>query len=125
MWKLKTNMGIALSLFLAMRDVVQSPKVHPIVKRLILERHNKAKNLTAWNINQLLTYITNSEMTHGRLLMGKAMVLLVAISGARMMELAVIQRKDIEDSGEKITIKTTIKMGEKPRTRKIILKTRN
>ncbi|KAA6376614.1 MAG: hypothetical protein EZS28_027859 [Streblomastix strix] len=57
--------------------------------------------------------------------MRKGMALLVAISGARMMELAVIQRKDIEDSEQKITVKKTIKQGKKPRTRKFILRTRD
>jgi hypothetical protein len=64
--------------------------VQAIVKRLNLERPSKAKYPTVWNINQLLTCIANNEMEHGRLLMRKAMALLVAFSGARMTELAAI-----------------------------------
>ncbi|KAA6372477.1 MAG: hypothetical protein EZS28_031997 [Streblomastix strix] len=125
MRKLKTHMGVALSMFSDMRDVAQSPMVQAIVKRLNLERPSKAKYPTVWNINQLLTCIANSEMKHGRLQMRKAMALFVAFSGARMTELAAIQRKDVIDSGEEITVNTTIRKGKKPRTRKITLRTRD
>lgn len=48
----------------------------------------------------------------------------MAFSGVRMTELAIMKKKDIVDSGEKITVNTTITKGKKPRTRKTILKTR-
>ncbi|KAA6364646.1 MAG: hypothetical protein EZS28_039827, partial [Streblomastix strix] len=93
MRKLKTHMGILLSMFSDMRDVASSPMVQAIIKRLKLERPNKAKYPTVQNINQLLICIANSEMKHGRLQMRKVVALLVAFSGAKMMELAAIQKK--------------------------------
>ncbi|KAA6328851.1 MAG: hypothetical protein EZS28_053672, partial [Streblomastix strix] len=62
--KLKTHMGVALSMFSDMRDVAQSPMVQAIVKRLNQKKPGKAKCPTVWNINQLLTCIANSEMEH-------------------------------------------------------------
>ncbi|KAA6359720.1 MAG: hypothetical protein EZS28_044753 [Streblomastix strix] len=57
--------------------------------------------------------------------MRKTMVLLVVISGARMNELAPIQRNNIVDSGQEITVNTIIKKGKKRGTRTIILRTRD
>ncbi|KAA6389057.1 MAG: hypothetical protein EZS28_015413 [Streblomastix strix] len=124
MKKLKTQTEVSFSLFSDKRDVAQSPIIQAIVERLNMEKFSKAKYPTVWNINQLLICIANSEIEHSRLLRRKAMAQLVEFSGARMTELAAIQMKDIVDSGEKITVKTTIKKGEKQRTMKIILKTR-
>ncbi|KAA6387464.1 MAG: hypothetical protein EZS28_017012 [Streblomastix strix] len=42
-----------------------------------------------------------------------------------MTKLAAIYRKDIVDTGEEITVNTTIKKDKKPRTRKVILRTRD
>ncbi|KAA6393510.1 MAG: hypothetical protein EZS28_010962 [Streblomastix strix] len=64
-------------------------------------------------------------MEHGRLQMKKTMAPLVAFSGARMTKLAAIQRKDITDSGEESTVNIIINKRKKPRTRKIILRTRD
>ncbi|KAA6381863.1 MAG: hypothetical protein EZS28_022610 [Streblomastix strix] len=99
--KLKTHIGVAFSLFSDIRDVVQSPMVQTIVSRLSLMRSSKVKYTIVWNLNQLLTSIANSEMNHGRRLMRKSIALLVTFSGARMTELAAIQRKDIVDSRDK------------------------
>ncbi|KAA6371227.1 MAG: hypothetical protein EZS28_033245 [Streblomastix strix] len=124
MMKLKTLKGVALNLFSDMRDVPYSPMVQAIVKRLNLERISKAKYPTVWNINQPLICNANSEMELGRLLKRKAITLLVAFSVARMIELAAIYWRDIVDSGEEITVYTTINKCKKPRTRMVILRTR-
>ncbi|KAA6365167.1 MAG: hypothetical protein EZS28_039307 [Streblomastix strix] len=96
--RLKTLMNIALFLFSDMGDVIQSPQVYAIAERLILEKSSKAKYPMPWNINQLQTSIVNSEMEHDRLLMRKTVALLVAFSGARVIEFEALQRIDIEDS---------------------------
>ncbi|KAA6369876.1 MAG: hypothetical protein EZS28_034598, partial [Streblomastix strix] len=113
MRKLKIHMEIALILFSDMRDVAQSPMVQAIVKRLNLEEHSKAKYPTVCKINQLLICIAKNKMKHCRLLIRKAMALLVAFSGVRITELASIQKKNIVDSREQIRINSTIKKGKK------------
>ncbi|KAA6373797.1 MAG: hypothetical protein EZS28_030676 [Streblomastix strix] len=104
MKKLKTHMEVALSMFSDKRCGVIT---------------------NGTSDNQRTESGESDKMKHGRLLMRKAMALLVAFSGARMTELAAIQRKDVIDSGEEITFSTIIRKGKKPRTRKIILRTRD
>ncbi|KAA6374885.1 MAG: hypothetical protein EZS28_029588 [Streblomastix strix] len=53
MRKLKTHLGVALSMFSDMRDVAQSPMAQAIIKRLNLERPIKAKYLTLQTIVSL------------------------------------------------------------------------
>ncbi|KAA6385847.1 MAG: hypothetical protein EZS28_018628 [Streblomastix strix] len=110
--KMKTHVCIRLNLFSEMRDVVQSPMIQAIVKRLGLDKQSKAKYDMIWNIQQLFRYIESIEMKSGRELMRKAMALLVAFSATRMTELAAITRKSITQEEHDMKITTVIKKGQ-------------
>ncbi|KAA6364956.1 MAG: hypothetical protein EZS28_039516 [Streblomastix strix] len=78
--KIRTHVGVALSMLSECRDVGQSPIVQSMAKRMNLDRTQRRKYWSIWNLNQLFTYFTNKQVVDEKEIMRKSMALLVAFS---------------------------------------------
>ncbi|KAA6358461.1 MAG: hypothetical protein EZS28_046012, partial [Streblomastix strix] len=93
--KMKTHVGMVLSMFSSQDNVGQSPIIAALSNRLELDREQKSKYAVVWNLQMLLDYVRRTGLGSGRQLMRSTMALVVAFSGCRMTELAQMRRSDI------------------------------
>ncbi|KAA6371802.1 MAG: hypothetical protein EZS28_032669 [Streblomastix strix] len=115
MRKMKTHTGVALSMFSETCNVSQSPIIQANVKRLNLDKEQKSKYQSIWNLNKLISFTQREGIGEGNVLMQRTMGLIVAFSVTRMVELAAITRKNIEIDEQMMKIRTIVKKCQKPK----------
>ncbi|KAA6377205.1 MAG: hypothetical protein EZS28_027268 [Streblomastix strix] len=120
--KMKTHVGMVLSMFSSQDNVGQSPIIIELSKRLKLDREQKSKYAVILNLQMLLDYVRRTGLGSGRQLMRSTMTFVVAFSGCRMTELSSMRRNDITQEAIRTVIQTKVKKGKKVRTFEIIFK---
>ncbi|KAA6361738.1 MAG: hypothetical protein EZS28_042735, partial [Streblomastix strix] len=123
--KIKIHANMDLGIFDNSRNELQSPLAVAVAWNLEHLRSGYAKYPTVRSIGRLFDYIREIGLGEGRVLIQQTMALVVAFSGYRMKEFAIIKTLDIQQLEDRTTIHTRVKRGKKIREFNIKFLNRN